>query len=198
MAIKNAQRKITYHILKFVKKKSNTVIYTSFNFNDFVTWFNTIDERGRLYGISATKFTSLDILETVPKRSYQGYTNVVFGMMSTGNHGSRKNLKDSQNNTKRENPKKLEEGEEQENYFLLAFKTAGDIEVVFQNSAHSIKHHQFKDYLEKFIIKYISAKGTTKDFDIIEGSVIEDENTMIDKLDRVNIPAYHLPKLKLN
>lgn len=103
-------RKITFHILKMFKKKSTDVIYNDFDFDDFALWFNLLTDKDKIFTLSENKFTSLDYLKIIPSRLITTHKKAYFGMMSTGNYGSRRNLKNSITNTKRANPKKIEEG----------------------------------------------------------------------------------------
>ncbi|UOK43406.1 MULTISPECIES: hypothetical protein [Flavobacterium] len=178
-------RKITFHVLKFYKNNSADLIYNDFDFEAFMKWFNKLDDKEKIFNLTETKFTSLDILEKISLRNIENHPNVYFGMMSTGNFGSRRNLKDSRSNTKRPNPKRIEEGEEQENYFLLGFKSNGDIDLIMQNAGRGIKSLNLKNYLDKFMQKYLNSKGESKEFNLVEGAVISTEDTMIARLDRV-------------
>lgn len=183
--INMTSRKITFHVLKFYKNRTKNLIYNDFDFEAFVTWFNLQDATEKLYNISENKFTSLDKIEKVNLRVIENHSHVYFGMMSTGNYGSRRNLKDSQNNSRRENPKRISEGEEQENYFVLGFKTNGDVELIFQNAGRGIKSLNLKNYFDKYFLQYLNSLGKSKEFKLIEGSVISTEETMIARLDRV-------------
>ncbi len=178
-------RKITFHVLKFYKNRTADIIYNDFEFEAFVSWFNLQNTTEKLFHISENKFTSLDKIEKVSIRVVENHPNVYFGMMSTGNFGSRRNLIDSANNSRRENPKRISEGEEQENYFVLGFKSNGDIDLIFQNAGRGIKSLNLKNYLDKFILKYLNSIGQSKEFKIVEGAVISTEETMIERLDRV-------------
>ena len=178
-------RKITFHVLKFYKNRTADLIYNDFDFEAFVAWFNLQNATEKLYNISENKFTSLDKIEKVSLRVIENHPNVYFGMMSTGNYGSRRNLKDSENNSRRENPKRISEGEEQENYFVLGFKTNGDVDLIFQNAGRGIKSLNLKNYFDKFFLQYLNSLGQSKEFKLVEGSVISTEDTMIARLDRV-------------
>lgn len=178
-------RKITFHVLKFYKKNTVDVLYNDFDFEAFTNWFTQQINEEKIYNISQNKFTSLDKIEKVNLNQIENHPNVYFGMMSTGNFGSRRNLKDSLDNSRRENPKRIEEGEEQENYFLLGFKTNGNIDLIIQNAGRGIKSLHLKNYLDKYITKYLNSIGREKEFKIIEGAVVSTEDVMIDRLDRV-------------
>ncbi|OXG09193.1 hypothetical protein, partial [Flavobacterium araucananum] len=151
----------------------------------FTNWFTQLQDEEKIFNISQNKFTSLDKIEKVNLRQIENHPNVYFGMMSTGNFGSRRNLKDSRNNSRRENPKRIEEGEEQENYFLLGFKTNGNIDLIIQNAGRGIKSLHLKNYLDKYILTYLNSINIAKEFKIVEGAVISSEDMMIDRLDRV-------------
>jgi hypothetical protein len=127
----------------------------------------------------------MDLLEIVRIRTVENHPNVYFGMMSTGTFGSRRHLKNSLDNSRRENPKEMHEGEEQENYFVLGFKSNGDIDVILQNAGGGIKSFHLKNYLDKYITMYLNSLGIEKSFKIIEGAVISAPDRMIDRLDRV-------------
>jgi hypothetical protein len=178
-------RKITFHVLKFYKNNTINLPYNDFDFEAFTNWFILLGSAEKIFNISENKFTSLDKIEKVNLRQIENHPNVYFGMMSTGNFGSRRNLKDSRNNSRRENPKRIEEGEEQENYFILGFKTNGDVDLIIQNAGRGIKSLNLKNYLDKYIMKYLNSLGIAKEFKITEGSVISTEDIMIDRLDRV-------------
>ena len=187
-------RKITFHVLKFYKNKTTDLIYNDFDFEAFMNWFNSLNDNEKIFNLTDNKFTSLDSLEKVTLRNIENHPNVYFGMMSTGNFGSRRNLKDSTNNSKRPNPKRIEEGEEQENYFILGFKNNGDIDLILQNAGRGIKSLNLKNYLDKFITKYLNNKGESKEFKIVEGAVISTEETMIARLDRVTKTKIYIDK----
>lgn len=191
-------RKITFHILKMIKKKSDDIIYNGFDFDDFAVWFNSIDDAEKIFTLSENKFTSLDHLELIPNRYITTHKKAYFGMMSTGNHGSRRNLKNSHDNSKRPNPKRIEEGEEQENYFILAFKNDGDMEMIMQNAGRGVKALHIKNYLDKYIDKYVAHKSIEKEFKLIEGSVVSTPDIMIDRLDRVIKTKVFIDKSILN
>lgn len=178
-------RKITFHVLKFYKNSTANIVYNDFDFEAFINWFVAQENDEKIFNISQNKFTSLDKIEKVNLRQVENHPNVYFGMMSTGNFGSRRNLKDSLDNSRRENPKRIEEGEEQENYFLLGFKTNGDIDLIIQNAGRGIKSLHLKNYLDKYILIYLNSLGEEKAFKIIEGAVISSEDIMIDRLERV-------------
>lgn len=189
-----ANRRITFHVLKFYKNRTDDIIYNDFDFESFVSWFNLQIATEKLFNISGNKFTSLDKIEKVQLRIIENHPNVYFGMMSTGNYGSRRNLKDSENNSRRENPKKISEGEEQENYFILGFKNNGEVDLVFQNAGRGIKSLNLKNYFDKFILQYLNSLGQSKEFKLVEGSVISTEQTMIDRLDRVTKTKVYIDK----
>lgn len=191
-------RKITFHILKMLKKKSTDVIYNGFDFDDFTLWFNALTDKDKIFTLSENKFTSLDHLGIIPARLITTHKKAYFGMMSTGNYGSRRNLKNSIDNTKRANPKKIEEGEEQENYFILAFKSNGDIDLIMQNAGRGIKALQLKNYLDKYFNKYLSFKSMSKEFKLIEGAVVSTPDKMINRLDRVIKTKVYIDKSVLN
>lgn len=180
-----ASRKVTFHIIKFLQPPANTVIYKDFDFQGFVDWFDAVNDEEKIFNLTQGKFTSLDFIEKIPSRLINSHQKAYFGMMSTGNFGSRRNLKDSITNGKRENPKEIHEGEEQENYFILGFKNGGDVDLILQNAGRGIKSVQFKNYLDKYFNKYLSHIGKDKEFRLLEGSVVETMDIMIDKLDRV-------------
>lgn len=189
-----ANRKVTFHVLKFYRNNTTDLLYNDFDFNAFTNWFNQLEDEEKIFNISQNKFTSLDKIEKVNIRQIENHPNVYFGMMSTGNFGSRRNLKDSRNNSRRENPKRIEEGEEQENYFLLGFKTNGDIDLIIQNSGRGIKSLHLKNYLDKYIQLYLNSLEMTKDFKIVEGAVISTEDIMIDRLERVTKTKIYIDK----
>jgi len=169
-------------------------VYNGFDFEPFIDWFNALTDNQKIYTLNANKFTSLDIIEKIPERLYQGYKKVYFGMMSTGNHGSRRNLKNSIDNSKRENPKAIHEGEEQENYFLFAFKNAGDIDFIFQDAGRGVKTLHIKNYFDKYINEYLTQQNKLKDFKLVEGAVISTPEVMIDRLERVTKTKIYIDK----
>jgi hypothetical protein len=180
-----SSRKITFHVIKFIEKGTSDRIHNDFNFEDFITWFATVNLEDKIFNLTSNRFTSMDTIEKVNLRTIENHPNVYFGMMSTGIFGSRRNLKSILDNSRRENPKELHEGEEQENYFVLGFKTNGDIDVILQNAGGGIKSNHLKNYLDKFITMYLNSIGLEKRFKIIEGAVISTPDRMIDRLDRV-------------
>lgn len=191
-------RKITFHILKMYKKKPADVIYNGFDFDDFSVWFNALSDQEKIFNLSENKFTSLDYLKLIPSRQITTHSKAYFGMMSTGNFGSRRNLKSSLDNTKRPNPKKIEEGEEQENYFILAFKTNGDIDMIMQNAGRGIKSLHIKNYFDKYFNIYLVSKKISKEFKLIEGAVVSTPDKMINRLDRVIKTKVFIDKSVLN
>jgi len=178
-------RKITFHVIKFYENQNNNMIHRQFDFDSFVNWFNQQSAEDIVYNISAKKFTSLDLLEQIPSRFINSHPKAYFGMMSTGNHGSRRNLKDSVDNSRRENPKRIEEGEEQENYFILGFTNNGEIDLILQNAGSGIKNIHLKNYLDKFIQKYLNSIGESKEFKIVEGPIVSSVDVMVNRLERV-------------
>lgn len=191
-------RKITFHILKMYKKEMNDVVYNDFDFDDFSVWFNGLTNKEKIFTLSENKFTSLDCFNLIPARQISTHLKAYFGMMGTGNFGSRRNLKNSLDNTTRPNPKKIEEGEEQENYFILAFKNNGDIDMIIQNAGRGIKSSHIKNYLDKYFNKYLASKSTTKEFKLIEGAVVSTPDIMINRLDRVIKTRIYIDKSILN
>ena len=180
-----SSRKITFHVIKFIQKGTQDKIYNDFNFEEFTNWFTTVETEDKIFNLTNNRFTSMDLLEKVRIRTEENHANVYFGMMSTGIFGSRRHLKNSVDNSRRENPKEMHEGEEQENYFVLGFKASGDIDVVLQNAGGGIKSVHLKNYLDKYITMYLNSIGIEKGFKIIEGAVISTPDRMIDRLDRV-------------
>lgn len=178
-------RKITFHILEFKKKSKTDIIYEDFDFESFMNWFATLDKQNKIFKLTENRFTSLDILEKIKLRKIENHANVYLGMMSTGIYGSRRHLKSSVDNSKRPNPKHLHEGEEQENYFILGFKTAGKIDMIFQNAGGGIKTLHIKNYLDKYINMYFTSQSKEKPFNITEGAVVDAPDKMIDRLDRI-------------
>lgn len=178
-------RKITFHVLKLFKNRTADIIYNDFDFEPFINWFNSIGVEDKIFTLTQNRFTSLDSIEKVTLRTVENHPNVYFGMMSTGIFGSRRNLKNSVDNSRRENPKAIHEGEEQENYFVLGFKTNGDIDLILQNAGSGIKSLHLKNYLDKYITMYLNSLGVSKEFKIVEGAVISTPDRMIDRLDRV-------------
>jgi hypothetical protein len=180
------------------KKKNVDVIYNGFDFDDFSVWFEALTDKDKIFTLSENKFTSLDYLKIIPSRQITTHSKAYFGMMSTGNYGTRRNLKNSVDNTKRANPKKIEEGEEQENYFILAFKSNGDIDMIMQNAGRGIKTLHLKNYFDKYFNKYLASKSIEKEFKLIEGAVISTPDKMIDRLDRVIKTKIYIDKSVLN
>tara|TARA_R110002012_G_scaffold299125_3_gene498038 strand:- start:501 stop:1340 length:840 start_codon:yes stop_codon:yes gene_type:complete len=180
------------------KKKPADVIYNGFDFDDFSVWFNALSDKEKIFNLSENKFTSLDYLKLIPSREITTHSKAYFGMMSTGNFGSRRNLKSSLDNTKRPNPKKIEEGEEQENYFILAFKTNGDIDMIMQNAGRGIKSLHIKNYFDKYFNIYLASKKISKEFKLIEGAVVSTPDKMINRLDRVIKTKVFIDKSVLN
>jgi hypothetical protein len=178
-------RKITFHIIKFINKGTSDIIHNDFDFEAFMNWFNSIEDEDKIFNLSANKFTSLDLFEKVRLRTVENHPNVFFGMMSTGVFGTRRHLKNSVDNSRRENPKEIHEGEEQENYFVLGFKTNGDIDLILQNAGSGVKSMHIKNYFDKYITMYLNSQGLEKGFKIIEGAVVSTPDKMIDRLDRV-------------
>jgi hypothetical protein len=176
------------------KSSNQAILYNDFDFNSFIVWFNSLDDGLRLYDISDKKFTSIDYIEQVSSTQYEGFNKVFIGMFSTGNYGSRRNLKNSMNNGRRENPKLIVEGEEQENYFLLCFKTGGDIELILQNAGRGVTSNNIKNYLDTFFNKFLTANEVEREFVLKEGTIIETTNTMIDRLDRVTTTKIYIDK----
>lgn len=191
-------RKITFHTLKMLKTPANNIIYNGFDFDDFAGWFNTLVDNEKIFNISDNKFTSLDYLAAVPNNQIYAHSKAYFGMMSTGNHGSRRNLKSSVDNTKRPNPKKIEEGEEQENYFILAFKSNGDIDMILQNAGRGVKSLHLKNYFDKYFDRYLANKNENKEFKLLEGVVVSTPDIMINRLDRVTKTKVFIDKSVLN
>lgn len=187
-------RRVTYHVLKFFRTDNHTAIYNGFDFEPFRVWFNGMQDSDKLFDISDNKFTSIDLLEPVERRYYQGFTSVYFGMFSTGNYGSRRNLKNSSNNSKRENPKLIEEGEEQENYFLLCFRNHGDAEIVLQCTGRGVKSVNIKNYFDNFFNRYLFENEQEKEFLLKEGSIVETTDLMIDRLERVTTTKVYIDK----
>jgi hypothetical protein len=180
------------------KKEMNDVVYNDFDFDDFSVWFNGLTNKEKIFTLSENKFTSLDCFNLIPARQISTHLKAYFGMMGTGNFGSRRNLKNSLDNTTRPNPKKIEEGEEQENYFILAFKNNGDIDMIIQNAGRGIKSSHIKNYLDKYFNKYLASKSTTKEFKLIEGAVVSTPDIMINRLDRVIKTRIYIDKSILN
>jgi uncharacterized protein (DUF1015 family) len=107
-------------------------------------------------------------------------------MIKSASFGTKKNLIDSVTNTERENPKQLTEGEKEENYFVLAFKDNSEFEIILQNTHLGITSNHFKNYLDKFINKYLSTQQLEKNFNTMMGDIIiDDPNELIAQLDRI-------------
>ncbi|MBY8961183.1 hypothetical protein KJK34_00300 [Flavobacterium sp. D11R37] len=167
------------------KNNNKSTLYNDFDFESFFYWFKDLSDDLKVYYISKTKFTSIDYFEEIDKKYCQGFNRVFFGMFSTGNHGSRRNLKDSKDNSKRDNPKRISEGEEQENYFLLCFNSPGNVELILQNAGRGVTSINIKNYFDKFFNRFLSEHGYDKEFILKEGTIVETTDIMIDRLDRI-------------
>lgn len=181
-----SSRKITYHIFKFYENPSVQNQYEDFDFESFVNYLSALSDIERRFPIHETKFCSLAFLETLEPRYYQGRLKCYFGCIKSATFGTRKDLLDSATNAERDNPKTLTEGEKEENYFILAFNSNSEFEIIFQNSNNGINTNQFKNYIDKFINKFLSCIGEDKNFNTEIGDIIiENPEEIIARLDRI-------------
>lgn len=186
MAVEKSPKKITYHIYKLYEGLQIENSFEDFDFPDFVTFLNSLNDEDRKMPISDKKFCALDFIETIDPRYFQGRQKCYFGMIKSASFGTKKNLIDSVTNTERENPKQLTEGEKEENYFVLAFKDNSEFEIILQNTHFGITSNHFKNYLDKFINKYLSKQQLEKNFNTMMGDIIiDDPNELIAQLDRI-------------
>ncbi|MBC5833797.1 hypothetical protein G6N05_02765 [Flavobacterium sp. F372] len=186
MVIDKTSKKISYHIYKLYEGLQIENSFEDFDFPDFVTFLNSLNEEDRKMPITPKKYCALDFIEIIQPRYFQGRQKCFFGMIKSASFGTKKNLLDSLTNTERENPKELTEGEKEENYFVLAFKDNSEFEIILQNTHLGITSNHFKKYLDKFIRKYLSVKRIEQDFNTEMGDIIiSDPNELIAQLDRI-------------
>ena len=181
-----SKRKITYHVFKFYEGHNLNHQFEDFNFDGFTEFMNNVEELNKRFPISDTKFCSLDFIEEINPRNYQGRTKCYFGCVKSATYGTRKDLLDSATNSERENPKELTEGEREENYFVLAFTGTSEFEIIFQNAHNGITSNQFKSYLDKFIFRYLNSIEEEMNFNTEIGDIIiENPEEIISRLDRI-------------
>lgn len=180
-----AQKKVTFHRFRLVNKRNHELIDNSVDFDSFIEWFTSLPVEGKMYRITNNKFTSLDYIKKLSNRNYDGTFNLYLGMFSTGNHGSRRDLKNSENNTKRPNPKRLVEGEEQENYFLLKLTTNGSGELIYQSAGKGVRENNFENYFDIFLNRYLIEIGEVKDFNVKLNPIISTDDVALSRLDRI-------------
>jgi len=186
MAVDKTQKKVTYHIFRMYEGLKVEDGYEDFDFSGFVDFLNSLDEEERKMSISDKKFCALDFIEIINPKYFEGRQKCYFGMIKSASFGTKKNLLDSLTNTERPNPKKLSEGEKEENYFVLAFNDNSEFEIILQHTHLGITETHFKNYLDKFINRYLSVKGIEKVFNIEMGDIIiDDPNELIARLDRI-------------
>lgn len=186
MAVDKTQKKITYHIYRLYEGLNIENGFEDFDFPEFVNFLNSLDEEDRKMPISDKKFCALDFIESIDPRYFQGRQKCYFGMIKSASFGTKKNLLDSETNTERENPKKLSEGEKEENYFVLAFKDNSEFEVILQTTYLGITSNHFKNYFDKFIYKNLSVNRIEQQFNTEMGDIIiDDPNELIASLDRI-------------
>ncbi len=180
------RRKITYHIFKFYENNNINHRYEDFNFEGFADYLNNLEDEDKRFSLNPTKFCSVDFVRVIQPRHYQGRNQCFFGCIKSASFGTRRELLDYQTNTERDNPKLLTEGEKEQNYFILAFNDDSEFEIIFQNAHLGISANQFKNYLDKFIWKYLQSLEQEKDFKTEMGDIIiEDPNEIISRLDRI-------------
>ncbi|MBY0487833.1 MAG: hypothetical protein K2P85_11700 [Flavobacteriaceae bacterium] len=186
MAVEKTPKKITYHIYNLYEGLNIENSFEDFDFPDFANFLNSLNDEDRKMPISDKKFCALDFIETIEPRYFQGRQKCYFGMIKSASFGTKKNLIDSVTNTERENPKQLTEGEKEENYFVLAFKDNSEFEIIMQNTHLGITSNHFKNYLDKFIYRYLSVKQIEQEFNTEIGDIIiDDPNELIAQLDRI-------------
>ena len=181
-----AKRKITYHVLKFHEGSDVNNSYDEFNFSDFADYLNSLSNNDRNTAIHDTKFCAISLLDQIDPREYQGRSSCYFGCIKSATHGTNKDLLDSRTNAERDNPKALEEGEKEENYFIMAFSGNSQCEIIFQNAHNGINANQFGKYLDKFISRYLTFTGSERTFNTELGDIIiENPEEIINRLDRI-------------
>jgi hypothetical protein len=180
------RRKITYHVLKFYEGANVENQYDGFNFSAFKNYINALTNNEKKYAIHDTKFCSISLLEEIDPREYQGRTNCYFGCIKSATHGTNRDLLDSRTNEERDNPKDLEEGEKEENYFIIAFNGNSECEIIFQFAHNGINPSQFRNYLERFITRYLTSIEVERTFNTELGDIIiENPEEIINRLDRI-------------
>jgi hypothetical protein len=181
-----SKRKITYHIFKFYENGNLNHLYEDFNFDGFTEFINNIEDINKRFQINDTKFCSIDFIEAINPRYFQGRTKCYFGCIKSATFGTKKDLLDSLTNSERENPKSITEGEKEENYFVLAFNGNSEFEIIYQNAQNGITSNQFKSYLDKFILKYLTSIEQEMNFSSEIGDIIiENPEEIIGRLDRI-------------
>jgi hypothetical protein len=179
-------RKVTYHVFKFYENQRIEDQHEDFDFDSFATYLTSLPDLERRFPIHDTKFCSLSFIEVIDPRYFQGRTKCFFGCIKSATFGTRKDLLDSATNEERDNPKTLTEGEKEENYFILAFNDNSEFEIIFQNAHNGINTNQFKNYLDKFINKFLSSIEVEKNFNTEIGDIIiENPEEIIARLDRI-------------
>ncbi|EIW92378.1 hypothetical protein HMPREF1321_1570 [Capnocytophaga sp. oral taxon 412 str. F0487] len=179
-----SQKKITYHIFKFYTGED--ISYDEFDFNNFVEFVNNLDDESKKYNINRTKFCSIEFINQLEQRDCNGRLKCFFGCIKSAPFGVNKPLLDYSDNTERDNPKNLTEGEKEQNYFILAFNSNSEFEIIFQKSGLGISINQFKNYIDNLINKYLSYINLEKEFRTEMGDIIiENLNDIIDRIDRI-------------
>ena len=178
------QKKITYHIFKFYIGED--ISYDEFDFNNFVEFVSNLDDESKKYNINRTKFCSIEFINQLEQRDCNGRLKCFFGCIKSAPFGVNKPLLDYSDNTERDNPKNLTEGEKEQNYFILAFNSNSEFEIIFQKSGLGISINQFKNYIDNLINKYLSSINLEKEFRTEMGDIIiENLNDIIDRIDRI-------------
>lgn len=179
------KRKVTYHIFRFYQRNTDNN-FEDFDFDDFVNYLNGLNENEKKYYINESKFCSVEFISTLHQRNFQGRQKCFFGCIKSAPFGTRKNLLDHTTNSERNNPKLLTEGEKEQNYFILAFNRNSEFEIIYQNVHLGINAHQFKDYLDKMIYKYMLSLNVEQSFDTEIGDIIiNNPEEIIDRIHRI-------------
>lgn len=177
-------RKITYHIFKFYEHQD--IAYENFDFDSFVEFINNLDDEDKKYNINTAKFCSIEFISQLEQKDCNGRLKCFFGCIKSAPFGVNKPLLDYSNNTERDNPKNLTEGEKEQNYFILAFNNNSEFEIIFQKSGLGISINQFKNYIDELMTKYLSSINLQKEFRTEMGDIIiENLNEIIDRIDRI-------------
>lgn len=181
-----AKRKVTYHVLKFYEGARVENQYDGFDFDAFATYLNSLNNNDRKSAIHDTKFCSISFIEKINPREYEGRTECYFGCMKSATHGTNRDLLDSRTNEERDNPKDLAEGEKEENYFILAFNGNSECEIIFQYAHNGINANQFRNYLDRYMSKYLASIDAERSFNTELGDIIiENPEDIINRLDRI-------------
>lgn len=134
-------RQINYYLIQIVEKEDHSVLFEELDITSIFNYAQNLPNKEKLKKAGKNKKIGIENFSTKDKKTYSGYFKTV-------KYGKRSNLVDTINNTERENPKTLNEGEKERTHFALR-NSKGEISLVMDSYSGSVSEGQLRTYLKK-------------------------------------------------